>query len=134
MLLILFVLLIVVSLVMTYFFIAERNKNIKIKNVVFSNKRTGTYEVSYGIDGNFNMLVKFFIDEVEKYKNGTSKIKLDHIEIVKSPINSRNALIEKAQKEFSSIRKSNDIDWLEIDESVKSIRRKKLKEIMNINK
>jgi len=70
------------------------------------------------------------VEELDRYTNGDSKIKLNDVEIVSGfdsgkYRNARNIIIAK----FSSIKCTKDIEWLESEESLKEQRKEKLKKI-----
>jgi hypothetical protein len=71
-----------------------------------------------------------FVYEIDRYKSGESKIKIDEIEIKMTdsnfdPQSAKDFII----KNFSSIKQTSEINWLESEEDIKEIRKEKLSKI-----
>ena len=111
--------------------------------------RTGYYKygLKYGTD-NINLNTKklpfdtiVYVNELDRYKNGKSKIELSDIEIewthFKSKKPNKNIIYDFIVKHFISLVETSDIEWLESEENIKEIRKEKinkLKEIIEKNK
>ena len=71
-----------------------------------------------------------YVNEIDRYTNGESKIKIYKIE---PGINKEKCSKEKIERyindKFKSIIKTADITWLESEQSIKDIRRKKLEQL-----
>lgn len=77
-----------------------------------------------------------FINELDKYTNGESKIIIDRIEIV--PEKDHNFNYDNSKKfilnNFKSIIKTTDVVWLESDQTIKNIHKNKLEQLNRIMK
>jgi len=120
-----------------------KNLNLKIDQIKdeLSTKRIGYYI------GTTNLMSKedkkegkpgdpykyvFYIKEIDRYTNGMSKIQLTNIEITSGFSPDQFDWIKKcAKNQFSSIKKTSEIEWLESEENVKEQRRQKLEKILN---
>jgi hypothetical protein len=71
-----------------------------------------------------------FVYEIDKYKSGESKIKIDDIEInvTDSNFDTKSAK-DFIIKNFKSLKKTSEINWLESEEDIKEIRKEKLSKI-----
>ena len=76
--------------------------------------------------------VKIYVNELDRYTSGESKIKIDYIE----PCVSENDVSHHSVKDYitdklPSVFKTSDINWLESETAIKDIRKEKLKQISN---
>lgn len=72
-----------------------------------------------------------YVEELDRFTNGESKIRLVNIEVVAGYNDSMYGRAKAVTREdFCSIKKTADIEWLESEEAVKALRKKKLEEIM----
>lgn len=72
-----------------------------------------------------------YVNEIDKFINGESKIKLERVEVVSGF--DRNFFKDAKHvitQKFSSIRKTSDIEWLESEQSIKELRREKISVIL----
>lgn len=78
---------------------------------------------------------KVYMKEIERYKNGLSKVELEKIELIKNNnvLSDKNIEILKnnIKREFSQTQKTDDVEWLEVEVSIKNERKKKLNKILN---
>ncbi len=131
--------LIVLSILVLLFMMLFFNKNAKLKRIVneiLDERRIGFYNSS-GLylekDPNDKFYCRIFVEEVENYTNDMSKIKLHKIEVHRCPKDGGgmiNNVKSKITNEFSTLRKTDSIEWLETLENVKELRKAKLNAIM----
>jgi hypothetical protein len=111
-----------------------------IKNNVLNGKKSGYYTYST------NLLSKelkeagktgdtydcnIYVDELDRYTNGLSKIKLKKIEVINGFDPHQYEWVRTCAKDkFSELKKTSDIEWLESVETIKTIRKNKLAEII----
>lgn len=75
------------------------------------------------------------VKELDRYSNGMSKIELSNIEIISGfKSDQYNWVKTCAKNNFSSLKKTSEIEWLESEESTKEMRKEKLKKIADIEK
>lgn len=73
-----------------------------------------------------------YVKELERYTNGMSKIKLINIEVTGGfQIDQYSWIKESQEKRFSSLKKTSEIEWLEIEQDLKELRKEKLEKILN---
>lgn len=107
-----------------------------LKNTLSTN-RTGYYDNTISLiedDGKSSKsyVARIYVKELEKYKNGESKIELDNIEVISGfDINQYSWVKRSVNDRFCSIKKSDQIEWLEIEEDLKEMRKEKLKKILS---
>jgi hypothetical protein len=71
-----------------------------------------------------------YVEELDKYKNGESKIKLINVEIITGFNSDQYEHVKKViRNRFPSLRKTTDITWLESEDNIKEMRKQKLKNI-----
>ena len=71
-----------------------------------------------------------YVQELDKYTNGDSKIKLKEVEVVAGFSRSNYPDVKDViTQKFCSIKESKDVEWLESEEDIKTQRKKKLKAI-----
>jgi outer membrane lipoprotein-sorting protein len=110
-----------------------KSKLSKVKNSVFGSIRKGYYEHPLTYDGD-KFTTYVYVDEVDRYTNGKSKIKIDYIE-AKLPIGaSLNFVREYLDKTFVSLVDTNDVTWLESVDEISKERSKKLERILKDEK
>lgn len=83
--------------------------------------RKGFYNYSHG----FSYKCIIYINELDRYNNGYSKITIDNIE----PTNGGDSAIKYAKENFITLRKTDTIEWLEGEMDIKTIRKEKLDKI-----
>ena len=115
----------------------------KYKNIIksFDINKYGYYIDSVNLvdkhaGGNGDLYkLKVHINEIDRYKNGDSKIELLKIEIIYGFNPSNFDWAKQAiELRFSTIKKTNEIEWLESEDNIKENRKNKIKEILNKNK
>jgi len=121
----LFVLLVIVLMFATFFGI----KFYRVQSEILSNKRIGFYEYS-----SYKGKAIVYVRELEMYDNGMSKIKLEKIELVSVSSYYRSDVRNAIKENFASLTKTSNIEWLEIKQTLKDIRREKLKQINKLKK
>lgn len=76
-----------------------------------------------------------YVNEIDSYTNGESKIKLYKIEPgVPETVCSFDTVETRLKGEFKSIVKTSDIEWLESKTSIKEARKNKLEQLQEIMK
>lgn len=71
-----------------------------------------------------------YVEELDRYKNGESKVKLINIEIVSGFNSDQYEHVKKVlRNRFPSLRNTADITWLESEDNIKEMRKQKLKNI-----
>jgi len=74
--------------------------------------------------------VIFMVKELEKYSNDMSKIELENIEIISGGTTlDRTKVIKYAKEQFSTLKKTSEITWLDVEVSIKEQRREKLNQL-----
>ena len=101
----------------------------RVKKEILSEKRLGIYKYS-----SHKGLVFVYVEEIEKYDNDMSKIKFKKIEFVNVDTYYKNDLKDMVKNKFASLKKTSEIDWLEVKQTLKNIRREKLKQINKFKK
>jgi hypothetical protein len=114
----------------------------KFKKEMTSNKK-GYYEATINLmspEAHKNGLpgepykCLFYIKELDRYTNGMSKIELTEIEVVSGFDHYQFDHVKKTMKnQFSSLKKTTDIEWLESEDSIKELRKQKLEKISGID-
>lgn len=87
------------------------------KGFYFYGSATSSY---YGI---------IYVNEIDRYTDGYSKIKLDHIELISKRWSDS---VQVMEKNFLSLKKTNEIDWLESEDHIKKLRKEKLENLKKI--
>lgn len=76
-----------------------------------------------------------YINELDRYTNGESKIEIQKIEPgVEESKMSREKVEKYIKDRFKSIVKTSDVTWLESEQSIKDIRRNKLEQLKELTK
>jgi hypothetical protein len=71
------------------------------------------------------------VEEVDRYTNGMSKLKLLNVEVTYGYDHSQYEWIkETTASKFSTIKLTKDVEWLESLETIKTTRKKKLEEVI----
>ena len=127
------VIFILVVFLLNYFFKYKKTK--KLLENIYKPLRRGYYKCQFyaNIDNTpFETVV--FVNEIERYKSGESKIELVNIEYGVSDLLVTYSNIEKhVRTYFKSIVKTSDINWLELEDDLLQDRKNKiLKLIKNI--
>jgi len=124
--------------IVSFLYIRSILKMKKVKKELLSiedPKRVGYYKMDCS-QGKYSYTGIYNVIEVDRYKNGDSRIKLKKIELANishGKVNNGSA-IAYLNRTFSSIKKTSDIEWLDSVEDVKEIRRLKLEKIKTIFK
>jgi len=120
--------------------IVSRNAAIQEFKSILATNRQGYYDENINLtDSETNTskpyTVYVYVKEIERYTNGMSKIQLIKSEVVSgySP-NQYLWVKECVEKRFSSVKKSSEIEWLEVEEDLKEMRKEKLNKILNKDK
>ena len=92
--------------------------------------RKGYYREKGWTQGNIKFDVIIFVSEIDRYKNGESRIKLDSVEIDvdKAAFNYTSAY-NFAKNTFLTLRKTADIEWLESENEIRELRKSKLEHL-----
>jgi len=98
------------------------------KLIGYYNERGWTWKDDKKIE--FNV----FVEEVDRYTNGESRVRLHHIEPIRCPSQAIRFLEEKVKEIFLTVRKTSDIEWLISENEIKEVRRKKLEAIEKLHK
>lgn len=111
-------------------------KKVKLIIKVDSDKRLHGYIDFVGKQKNkitsaeIDYKIKVFVTELEKYKNGESKIKIDNVKIISDESGlDIDRSTEFVIKNIPEIVKTNEVEWLEIEESLKERRKEKLNKL-----
>lgn len=128
---VLFILTSLTSLVFLYFYIkAIRKIKMYLKE---PNAKKGYFDYPLkltNINGQYNITARLTIIELERYKNNKSKIKLENIDVEHIPNDVPKVKILKyIEDNFTSLMNTSDITWLELEENLSEIRRKKLEQL-----
>lgn len=122
-----------------FLFFKLKSKLKGLKEVYLTTNRKGFYtakihllsesEYKIGEKGDpYNFII--YVEEIDRYQNGLSKIKMTDIELTSG---FDTAQFDHAKKimisKFSSLKKTDEIEWLESENSIKEERRLKLKKI-----
>ena len=100
--------------------------------------RTGYYIESceqttrVGVKFDFNGYV--YINEIDRYTNGESKISLNRIEIRSDGSINMSDADSFVRNRFVSVVKTSDITWLESEQSIKDMRKEKLEQLNKLFK
>lgn len=92
--------------------------------------RKGYYREKGWTQGNIKFDVIIFVSEIDRYKNGESRIKLDSVEIdVDKGAFNYNSAYNFAKNTFLTLRKTADIEWLESENEIRELRKSKLEHL-----
>jgi hypothetical protein len=117
-------------------------KNYKYSKEELLPKRCGIYKETVslvdnadrkkGISGDpYSAII--YVQELDRYTNGTCKIKLLDIEVTSGYDSNQYYWVKGCfQKRFVSLKKQGDIEWLESEESIKELRKQKLEKLGKI--
>jgi len=106
---------------------ALNDELIKIKH------RQGFYDGSYTLTNQNNDVYKYrvYVTELEKYKNGFSKLKLEKVDMISGfSTHQYNSIISFAAQDFLDIQSTSNITFLEKDEDLTEVRKDKLERIL----
>lgn len=96
----------------------------RLSNVFVNDQKMGVYKWY----GSYNCVADVHVAEIERYKNGFSKIALCKVEVTAAQYkDDRNDAPAKIKRNFITLKKTDDIDWLEQSDKVK--RKEQLKAI-----
>lgn len=74
-----------------------------------------------------------YVKELDRYTNGMSKIELTEVELISGFDSSQFEHVKRTMRnKFSSLKKTSEVEWLESEDSIKELRRQKLKKISEI--
>jgi len=90
--------------------------------------RIGFYIYNSGGYGYYSAYV--YVNEIDRYSDGYSKIKINNIE----PFNKNyiSGSLKNAKDSFLTLRKTNDIEWLESEDNIRKIRKEKLENLKKL--
>lgn len=91
--------------------------------------RKGYYYYNYGFSCKFII----YINELDRYTNGYSKISIDTIEIVNGDKRDKET-INYAITNFLTLKRTDSIEWLDGEMSIKKSRKEKLDKIKKTTK
>lgn len=133
-----------ISVLVTILFLIYKSKystlNQKVESIIKNLEspiRKGYYKLNCH-QGLINYTGIIYVSEIDRYKNGESKISLDYVEIDtgdgKLDYQSAKSFLTKS---FVSLMKTSEIEWLESENDLKELRKNKLehlKDVLNENK
>lgn len=104
-------------------------KYFKLKHYIkeYDSIGTGRYGFYNYCSGSYKAIV--YVDEIDRYKDGYSKIKINHIEATGSW---KDDTIDKVKNSFITLVQTNNIEWLESEEDIKRIRKEKLENLKKL--
>lgn len=119
----------------------EYKEKIKLVNSIVIGKTRkgfykGTFSQEHGDDRKTKVTVDIYVEEIDRYKNGKSKIKL--LDIDYTSISGFSNLFNKTSNEkyiretFKQLVNTNDIEWLESVDEISKERKKKFERILGI--
>jgi len=74
-----------------------------------------------------------YVKELDRYTNGMCKIELTEVELISGFDQTQFEHVKRTLRtQFSSLKKITDIEWLESEDSIKELRKQKLKKISEI--
>jgi len=107
-------------------------KYLKLKKAIRSYERIGTGRYGFykyiGTYSHYSAYV--YVNEIDRYTDGYSKIRIDRIEAFTK--SSESDAIEKSTNAFLSLKLTNEIEWLESEDNIKRIRKEKLEQIAKL--
>lgn len=118
----------IVFLGVSIFYIKKYNK---LKKSINKYEEIGTNRSGFYINnkgGNYAAIV--YIDELDRYTTGYSKVKIKSVESLNP--NYKEDSISYAYKKFVSLMETSDIIWLESEDNIKKIRKEKLEQIKKL--
>jgi len=118
----------IVFLGVSIFYIKKYNK---LKKSINKYEEIGTNRSGFYINnkgGNDAAIV--YIDELDRYTTGYSKVKIKSVESLNP--NYKEDSISYAYKKFVSLMETSDIIWLESEDNIKKIRKEKLEQIKKL--
>ena len=121
---------IVVASISTIVAIFYAREYLTLKNTI---KDFYTYNrIGYKDDQTASDYLQVEVEEIERYKNGFSRIKIKNIKVYYrwSVSTTDKKIIDKYMSKFTDIQKTDKWTWLERDEDIMDIRRKKLERII----
>jgi len=102
---------------------------LRLKKAVHSYENIGTGR--YGFYKTNNVIV--YIVELDRYKDGFSKIKMDDFEAYNlASYENKTNFINKAKKNFISLKLTSEIEWLESEDALRKMRKEKLDKIKKL--
>lgn len=78
----------------------------------------------------YNSIV--YIKEIDRFTNGYSKIIIDNIETISKDEYDSIEAIKRAKDNFLKLKLTNDIEWLESEDTIKKLRKEKLEKLEKI--
>ena len=124
-LLIIFIVLSAVMTIVSIVFISKNTiKNNAIKEIYKYNR--------IGFKRGQTLGVEHFIEyeELERFKNGFSRVKLKTYNIMTSSDSTFERVQIEIKSHFKELEKTDSIEWLECDEDLMEVRRKKLERLI----
>lgn len=115
------------------------------KNELTSTKRYGFYDDTVNLVGDDDRINKkktgdpynivIYVKELDRYTNGMSKIEITNLEVTSGYNITQYEYVKSCiRMKFQSLKKTSEIEWLEVEESLKEIRKQKLEKIINAEK
>lgn len=132
--------LIIMTLVSIFLFIKYKTENKKYKDLFLkTNKylvelnkplRLGYYKMKCQQGGQIDYDAIVYVNEIDRYTNGDSKLRLNNFEIECSAgALDRNSAESFIGKSFVSLMKTSDITWLESENEIREQRKNKLEHL-----
>ena len=120
----------IISLSLLFFISLFVNyKYFKLKSSIkeYNSIGTGRYGFYNYASGSYIAIV--YVDEIDRYKDGYSKIKINHVEATG---NWKSETIERVRNNFITLMLTNKIEWLESEDDIKKIRKEKLENLKKL--
>ena len=107
-------------------------KYLKLKKGLKAYEKIGTNRIGFYKYINFypNYNAYIYVNEIDRYTDGYSKIEIDRIEVWNKSC--ENSSKEKARDSFLSLKLTSEIEWLESENYIKRLRKEKLIQISKI--
>lgn len=123
--------------------LTDKFKALNDKLILFkdelSTKRIGCYQSTTTLKNGINdkkgdiYTYTIHVKELDRYTNGMSKIQLINLEITSGFRSDQYSWVTScAKSNFSSLKKTSEIEWLESEETIKEMRKEKLKKLGDI--
>ena len=91
--------------------------------------RYGFYNYNYSSGSCYKAIV--YVDELDRYTDGYSKIKINRIEPTSTSTYKKDSK-ERAENDFISLKLTSEIEWLESEDHIKKLRKEKLDKLSNV--
>jgi hypothetical protein len=111
--------------------VVSKEKDEIIKNIFSKSRKGVVYKETTIENGTIYGKTTVYIEEIEKYKNGYSKVKIIDIESISNTSDFNNERVNNFVRDnFVSLIKTDKVEWLEIEEDIMEQRKNKLKQIL----